>query len=151
MKLNATALQSDVATQTGGRNRVGGVWPLDLERALQDLADDREAASLSCEVRCDLTRARLPAEMVTELVRIANQALKRAAMHPTIRSVRLVAVCDGEALALKIRDDGGGGDPIDEPLWAALDRAAEKLGGRMLVRRYRRGGCALQFRFPLHS
>jgi signal transduction histidine kinase len=87
----------------------------ELAELLRQLADSvigraRLPVQLSLEGDCDL-----PAEIKVALYRIAQEALNNIAKHAGASQAEIRLSCEGDAVRLKISDDGAGFDLADIP------------------------------------
>ena len=133
--------------------RPGVLERLGLEAALdQEVRQFGRRSGVACHVETTGLLPPLSAELALALYRIAAEALTNVARHAaaTRAVVRLEVV--GEAVVLRITDDGRGVDPAGAgPALglASMRQRAERLGGAVQVERGAAGGTVVTARLPL--
>jgi PAS domain S-box-containing protein len=133
--------------------RPGVLGPLGLEAALeQEARQFARRSGVDCRLETTGLVPPLSAEVAMALYRIAAEALTNVARHAEAAHVTLRLELDGEAVLLRIDDDGRGIDPAH--LGPALGltsmrQRAERLGGAVQVGRRAGGGTVVAARLPL--
>ncbi|MCC6797831.1 MAG: PAS domain S-box protein, partial [Candidatus Hydrogenedentes bacterium] len=106
---------SDAINQTRGLAR--GLYPVHLEAdglmtALQELAAQTQSLfSIRCRFVCEEPILIHDVSVATHLYRIAQEALNNAVRHGKPKSIEIRLQENGDAVELRIRDDGIGIDP----------------------------------------
>jgi signal transduction histidine kinase len=96
---------------------------------------------------------RLPLAVEDALYRIAQEALHNIVKHARAQTVRIELGRDGDAVVLRIIDDGVGFDPADVPSGhlglAGMRARAERFGGHLELRAAPGRGTEIQVDIPL--
>jgi two-component system NarL family sensor kinase len=94
----------------------------------------------------------LAAEIEAELYRIASEALANARLHSDAARIEIDLTDEGDAVALRIRDDGAGFDPAvrEDARYGlvGMEERARLLGGTLRVVSARGGGTLIEARVP---
>ena len=122
----------------------------DLEHALR-----RHVMTMTADVAVSLDVAELPplpARVEDAAYRVAREALTNVLRHADARSARVAVMAAGDALALRVSDDGVGmaGAAAEGVGLASMRRRAEMLGGTLTLTSDARG-TALLATFPLQQ
>lgn len=111
-----------------------GLWPA-LETLLQEF---QRRSGIACRYVCPpaVERCRLGRDAEIALYRIVQEVLTNVSRHAGARSVQLVASTEGDALTLRIADDGQGMRVPPQPTSFGLLGMRERtlaLGGRLNI------------------
>lgn len=111
-----------------------GLWPA-LETLLQEF---QRRSGIACRYVCPpaVERCRLGRDAEIALYRIVQEVLTNVSRHAGARSVQLVACTEGDALTLRIADDGQGMRVPPQPTSFGLLGMRERtlaLGGRLNI------------------
>ncbi|WP_319402023.1 histidine kinase N-terminal 7TM domain-containing protein [uncultured Anaeromusa sp.] len=110
-----------------------------LAEALETYAEwVREAYDIKVElaIKADIERMQIEPVAAFQLMRIVQEALNNVRKHAKARSVRLVLTMDEAFVQIRIADDGGGYQLIDENKGFGLTsmrERAEKVGGKLTI------------------
>lgn len=153
----ARELQADIqAAVEQSRGIAYGLRPtvlddLGLVAAIRDRTVVGDHAGLRIEVVDGGVPAELPAAVDVAALRIAQEAVANVRRHAEARSCRVELVVDGDALRLRVDDDGRGLPATVRPgmgVASIRERAAE-LGGSAALGRSPSGGARVEVRLPL--
>jgi signal transduction histidine kinase len=132
----------------------------DLLAGLATLANEFGATG-SSEMELDLEidpelAAGIPTAHRVQLLQMAREALSNAARHARARRTNIVLRLDGDALVLRIEDDGIGFDPgavrsIGHLGLANLHDRAAALGGTVAIESTLGAGTSLSIRVPIST
>jgi signal transduction histidine kinase len=108
------------------RELVHGILPVALSRGGLRAGIDALVASVRLPVSVEVTDERLPSALEATAYYIVAEALTNVVRHAHAEGAAVVAVLDGDALRLEVRDDGVGGARSDgsSGLVGLRDRAA---------------------------
>lgn len=127
---------------------------LGLSRGLAELAREHEVNALvrpQLDLGHDLD-ARVPAELVHDLLAITREALANTAKHARARGVRLSAHARDREAIVEVADDGRGFAPDVPAVGRGLDtmhERADALGGKLTVHSAAGTGTRVCLRVPL--
>jgi PAS domain S-box-containing protein len=133
--------------------RPGVLERLGLEAALeQEARQFARRSGVACRLETTGLLPPLSAEVALALYRIAAEALTNVARHAAASHADMRLEVAGEAVLLRVADDGRGIDParLGSALGlASMRQRAERLGGEVRVERGAAGGTVVAARLPL--
>jgi signal transduction histidine kinase len=149
-ELVADALeQAERATQEI-RELAHGMLPTVLTRGGLRSAVDALASQMSVAVVVDIVAGRLPAAVEATAYLVVSESLANVAKHARASRVDVLAVVDGDALRLTVRDDGAGGAAVVDGggLVGLRDRLAA-VDGRLAIGSPPGGGTEIVATIPM--
>jgi signal transduction histidine kinase len=159
------AIEQLDAEMTGLRGLIAELRPVALERlgleaAIDELAERATRTGLVVDVNVDLTqesgrrRAQQPAELVTAIFRIVQEALTNANKHGRARRATIKLVERENSVRIAVHDDGQGFDPASKRAGFGLlgmRERADLLGGKLQIRSAPGEGTTVMATFPALS